>query len=66
MEKEFIVAVRSHEARGISIEAGPDLTESAAQLGIHKFVVSLCRLMKGLQNDRYKQPHVNGGHEQGV
>jgi len=58
--------VRSNEARGISIEAGPDLTEAVAQLGIHKFVVSLRRLMEGLQNDGNKEPHVDGGHEQGV
>jgi hypothetical protein len=63
LEKKFIVAVRSYEARSISIEAGPDLTEAVAQLGIHKFVVSLRHLMKGLQNDGNKQPHVDSGNE---
>ena len=63
LEKEFSVAVSSHKARCIWIEAGPDLTESVAQLGIHKFVVSLSCLIKGLQNDGNKQPHVDGGDE---
>ena len=65
MEKEFIIDVSSQEACGISIEAGPDLTESVAQLGIHKFVVSLRCLMKGLQDDCDEEPHVDSGHEQG-
>ena len=63
LEKEFIVAVSSQEARCICIEAGPDLTESVAQLGIHKFVVSLSRLMKSLKNYGNKQSHVDDSHE---
>jgi hypothetical protein len=63
LEKEFSVAASSQEARCICIEAGPDLTEAVAKLGIHKFIVSLSRFMKSLKNYGNKQSHVYDGHE---
>lgn len=54
------------EASRVGVKSGPDLSEMIAQIRIHKFVLSVCWIFEGLQNDCNEELQENSRNDECV
>ena len=63
LEEEVLILADEHEAGSICVEGGPNLLEMLANVCAHEFVLPLCRLLEGLQDNRNEQLHEDGAYQ---
>jgi hypothetical protein len=66
LEQKVLVLADKQEAGSIWVKVGPNLLEMLANVCAHEFVLPLCRLLEGLQDNSNKQLHEDCANQKRV